>query len=429
MSSLRFLCATNISTSTQHKVNNNNKCVLHQKVKNLINTLELPSISSSSSSTTPIQSLHSGNWVKLICGASFEDVVDIRNLSLVYTLAGVDCIDCAADASVVSAVNEGIQAARDILCCHRRPWVMISVNDDKDLHFRKAEFDPEDCPADCSRPCENVCPANAISFQEKSTLGISYNTEASRVMNVQDGVITERCYGCGRCLPVCPYDKIREVTYVRDAITTSDLIKRNDVDAIEIHTSGRQSRQFEELWRALGDSVQNLKLVAVSLPNVGDSTISSMNKMFSIMKPNLESFNLWQLDGRPMSGDIGRGATKESIAFAVQLAKAKDRPPGFLQLAGGTNAHTIEGLKKEGLFQTTITEYLDHEKSTVTPSNPSCALISGIAYGGYARKIVGRVLRSMQSQHGGAASIEDHPEHLLLALREALTLVGPVKCL
>lgn len=26
--------------------------------------------------------------------------------------------------------------------------------------------------------------------------------------NMQDGVITERCYGCGRCFPVCPYDKI-----------------------------------------------------------------------------------------------------------------------------------------------------------------------------------------------------------------------------
>lgn len=35
-----------------------------------------------------------------------------------------------------------------------------------------------------------------------------------------------------------------------------------------------------------------------------------------------------KLDGRPMSGDIGRGATKESIAFAVELAKAKERPPG-----------------------------------------------------------------------------------------------------
>lgn len=28
-------------------------------------------------------------------------------------------------------------------------------------------------------------------------------------------------------------------------------------------------------------------------------------------------------------------------------------PIGFLQLAGGTNAHTVDGLKKEGLFQTT----------------------------------------------------------------------------
>lgn len=49
----------------------------------------------------------------------------------------VDCIDCAADESVVSAVHEGIEAARGILPV-RKPWVMISVNDDEDLHFRKA---------------------------------------------------------------------------------------------------------------------------------------------------------------------------------------------------------------------------------------------------------------------------------------------------
>ena len=115
-----------------------------ENVKSLIsNTLKLPSLSSSSSS--PLQSLQRGNWVKLICGASFEDVVDIRNLSLVYTLSGdwncrgaVDCIDCAADASVVSAVNEGILAAKEIAGLQKKPWVMISVNDDKDLHFRKA---------------------------------------------------------------------------------------------------------------------------------------------------------------------------------------------------------------------------------------------------------------------------------------------------
>ncbi|KAI5446590.1 hypothetical protein KIW84_014431 [Lathyrus oleraceus] len=200
MATLRFFCATNFSLSIQNNAKLDKKCIT-QKVKNIVNTVQFPSISSSSS--TPLESLQRGNWVKLICGASFEDVVDIRNLTLVYTLAGVDCIDCAADASVVSAVNEGIEAARDILCGLRKPWVMISVNDDKDLHFRKAQFDPEDCPANCSRPCENVCPANAISFQQKSASQILYDNDAPR-----DGVITERCYGCGRCLPVCPYDKI-----------------------------------------------------------------------------------------------------------------------------------------------------------------------------------------------------------------------------
>jgi len=43
-------------------------------------------------------------------------------------------------------------------------------------------------------------------------------------------------------------------------------------------------------------------------------------------------------------------------------------------------------------------------------------------------QIVGRVLRSMQSEHGGAASIEDRSEYLLMALKEALALVGPIKC-
>lgn len=51
--------------------------------------------------------------------------------------SSVDCIDCAAEASVVNAVNDGIEAARAIIPI-RRPWVMVSVNDDEDFHFRKA---------------------------------------------------------------------------------------------------------------------------------------------------------------------------------------------------------------------------------------------------------------------------------------------------
>lgn len=39
-------------------------------------------------------------------------------------------------------------------------------------------------------------------------------------------------------LSICHIDP-GEVTYIRDALTTADLMKRDDVDAIEIHTSGR----------------------------------------------------------------------------------------------------------------------------------------------------------------------------------------------
>ncbi|KAG6513263.1 hypothetical protein ZIOFF_023576 [Zingiber officinale] len=345
---------------------------------------------------SPIQSLRQGNWVKLICGASFEDAADVRNLSLVYTLAGVDCIDCAADAAVVGAVNEGIDAAMSIAMV-KRPWVMISVNDDKeDVHFRKAEFDPEDCPSDCPRPCEKVCPASAIVIQRVVEGGGS--VENNRLDKLQGGVITERCYGCGRCFSSCPYDRISATTYARDPTTTSKLLQRSDVDAIEIHTSGRRTDLFNLLWDSLVDSVENAKLVA--------------------------------LDGRPMSGDIGKGATREAIAFAIQLAATCNKPHGFYQLAGGTNAFTIESLKKYGLFQTNHIDYVIGNSSEARIEDeqidPRQAYIGGIAYGGYARKIVGKVLCKLPRQDGHAW-IEDHPEYLLEALNEALTLVGPVK--
>ncbi|XP_024022290.1 uncharacterized protein LOC21387695 isoform X1 [Morus notabilis] len=413
---------TAVSAQNQVRVTvKSNSTTALENVRNLVRAVGIPSVKSS-----PVESLQKGNWVKLICGASFEDVVDIRNLSLVYTLAGVDCIDCAADASVVSAVNEGIEAATEIFDL-LRPWVMISVNDDEDLHFRKAEFDPEDCPLDCSRPCQMVCPANAISLEDRnSTSQLSYAANTNG--GFKGGVLTERCYGCGRCFPICPYDKINVVTYIRDINSTAELIKRGDVDALEIHTSARQTSPFKELWDGLQDSIRHLRLVAVSLPDIGETTITSMNSLYSIMEPHLHCLNLWQLDGRPMSGDIGRGATKASISFARRLAATRERPNGFLQLAGGTNAHTVDGLRKVGLFQTSSSsENSRDEKLKVGSPSPMNASIAGVAYGGYARKIVGRVLSTMQSQQG-AVRIEEHPEHLLQALREALALVGTVKC-
>ncbi|CAM6116822.1 unnamed protein product [Calypogeia fissa] len=378
-------------------------------------------------STSPEISLREGHWMKLICGASFEDLAEVRNLSLVYTLAGVDCIDCAADTAVVAAVVEGVNAAKDLMkdVEIRRPWIMISVNDDVDPHFRKAEFDSALCPSDCPRPCESVCPALAIKFQTPN------GDPKLNPSPLEGGVVMERCYGCGRCLSVCPLGLISARTYVRPLEAVANLIMTTEVDAIEIHTGAGHAEVFECLVSKLGNTLLSLKLVAVSVPDLGEAMIPTMTAMYASMRPFLKHLNLWQLDGRPMSGDIGAGATWAAVALAARVVVSADRPKGFLQLAGGTNAHTVTYMKKNGLCGlstplTTVIEGLSIGE----------ALISGVAFGGYARKVVSKFFQKMHDNHKehdslsvdhGRLLLEHYPSLMIGAVQEAIALVDTVK--
>lgn len=208
---------------------------------------------------TPLERLASGQWVKTICGASLEDAAAVRDLSYVYTCACVDCIDVACEASVVRAAKEGIQRAVEThkvcvcywrcggvcrmgicdiavcktACVHtaytlhrnthsmevRRPWLMVSVSDRDDVHFRKAFFDPTLCPEECTHPCESVCPAMAIDHSECAcacgSIAPWLLTHMRACATGGGGVLKERCYGCGRCTPVCPYGLIDEDMYQR----------------------------------------------------------------------------------------------------------------------------------------------------------------------------------------------------------------------
>ena len=119
-------------------------------------------------------------WVKLICGASNEDIIAIEELCAIYSVAGVDYIDVAADQSIVQAARNGIKWAEGVR--GGSPGLMISISDGKDIHFRKAKFDPLKCPANCPRPCEIICPTSAIDYS---------------------GVKKNKCYGCGRCISSC----------------------------------------------------------------------------------------------------------------------------------------------------------------------------------------------------------------------------------
>jgi Fe-S-cluster-containing hydrogenase component 2 len=326
---------------------------------------------------SPLHSLAQGHWIKLICGASYQDLPTIRSLSLAYTLAGVDCIDVAADPAVIIAAKEGMAAAHSRI---EKPWLMVSLNDGEDPHFRKAEFNPKFCPSDCPRPCETVCPAQAIDA---------------------GGVIDRRCYGCGRCIPICPQQLIVTRSYVSTPTAITPLLEEMGIDAIEIHTQVGHLEDFRRLWQAIQPWSHQLKLLAISCQDDID-LIPYLAALYETISP-LYCPLIWQTDGRPMSGDIGKGTTHPTIKMAQKVLSSA--LPGYVQLAGGTNHHTVTKLQEMGLLR--------------TPKG-----ISGIAYGSYARSLLLPLLESLENQN---QHLEQHPEYLQEVVSKAYSLVGQLK--
>lgn len=387
----------------------------------------------------PLHSLKEGNWFKLICGASFQDLPSVRSLTLAYTLAGADCIDVAADPAAIAAAKEALEVAKTFrdeaeLKGFRRegtPWLMVSLNDGEDPHFRKAEFDAAQCPPLCPRPCERVCPAQAISFSSNFC-----------------GVIDRLCYGCGRCLPVCPSQLIFARSYVSTPATVASLIEQTVIDAIEIHTQVGHQENFSRIWQAIAPLSHRLKLLAISCPD-GRDLIKYLHSLARLMSP-LPCPLIWQTDGRPMSGDIGIGTTHAAINLAQKVLDA--RLPGHVQLAGGTNGHTVSKLRSLGLLKDggetsnggsreyqashlslSINDQLEPTTDELmTDSMPNPPYISGIAYGSYARASLAPILKQLETLNSNPSNstflnLEDCPQLLWQAVEVARTLVAQLK--
>ena len=364
----------------------------------------------------PLQSLKQGDWFKLICGASFQHLPAVRSLTLAYTLAGADCIDVAADPAVIASAQAALQVAITLAKDAQKRgfdykgnshFLMVSLNDGEDPNFRKAEFNTTECPTDCPRPCERICPAQAIVFN-------SIKEEFSEVLS-------QKCYGCGRCIPVCPYGIIYTNSYMSTPGAIAPLVMSTGVDAVEIHTKVGRLAQFQQLWQAISPWADQLKLLAISCPD-GEGMIDYLRAVYDLIAP-LKSALIWQTDGRPMSGDIGDGTTIAAVKLGQKVLAAK--LPGYVQLAGGTNSYTVAKLKAMGLLNRAGGD--EGAKSSSSPS------IAGVAYGSYARVLLSPILEQLENKEGSntniktTGSLEEDDTLLWQAVELAHSLVSQIK--
>ena len=340
----------------------------------------------------PEAALALGRWVKLIGGASNQDLASIEDLAGIYALAGVHCIDVAADAAVVAAARRGLRwaAERNPGCSpEAAPWLMVSLSDGADPHFRKAWFDPRHCPADCPRPCERVCPAQAIPPAGAG------------------GVLSERCYGCGRCLPACPLGLIAERPHTLPPEAVAPLLAELAPDAVELHTRlGRAAAFAARLDQVLASGVPLRRLsVSCGLEREGGGDPPGPQELAAELQERHRQLRragfrpLWQLDGRPMSGDVGAGTAHAAVRLLQRLAP--HAPPGPLQLAGGTNDHTLPLLERLG---------------------PAGDRACGVAFGSVARHRLQPLLLEAQAR---GRRLLDLPDLLSQALETAGALVSP----
>lgn len=110
-------------------------------------------------------------------------------------------------------------------------------------------------------------------------------------------------------MPVCPLNLIETQSHVVDHETIKNLFSDKIVNAIEIHTQPSHGAEFKRLWDSIATGVlPSAKVIAVSFPEeCSTGYIESLQETMASHEawPQFSGVQIWQTDGRPMSGDIG----------------------------------------------------------------------------------------------------------------------------
>jgi len=286
------------------------------------------------------------SFFKFIIGASYRNLTIIKNLSQIFTLAGVHAIDVGADPEVVKAAKEGIRLALPV----KFPLLMISVGLNNDVHFMKVKKSNEKCVL-CGK-CIDIC-----------------QNKVFKVLNSKIQISDDKCVGCKKCISVCEPQCLKFVP-IKSTFTDIENCIKEGADAIEIHCGDGKIKAIKSMWKKISIYIQSKEEIALpissnSSPLMGEDkgegeikavsfsigahglTTAKIISLIAEIKKFVNEPVIWQIDGCPISGKKGRESTLPSLMLAKEIRKVY--PDIFLQVSGGVNNLTYTLAKEENI--------------------------------------------------------------------------------
>lgn len=261
-------------------------------------------------------------YFKVVCGAGNEDPEEVRRLSIVYTLAGANCIDVSANVHVVEASHKGIDMAYELSPLigkkiNNRPFINVSVGLKGDPHVRKAKIDVEKC-SQCGA-CLEVCEQKAI--------------------NENFAVLDYRCIGCGVCAGICQSGVI---SFYHKRIDFNKILPQcleAGAENLELHAIIDDDESVMSDWHLINRLVPD-NFISMCLDRSQLSNKHLIERIKAVYAISGER-TIIQADGDPMSGGKDDfNTTLQAIAIADIIRKSKI--PVMILASGGTNSKTGE---------------------------------------------------------------------------------------
>ena len=343
------------------------------------------------------QILHNQKCFKAICGAGNENIIQVKKLAFIYTLAGACILDVSANVEVVKSAKHGIDLAYEYakrlnITIENRPFIMVSVGMPGDHHVRKSYIDPHKCIG-CTL-CIPVCPTDAIPYDFVDNLSLFKNLNGS--LDIEDQakeiVIKDLCIGCGKCSNICPKPDI--ISYRHNSKELETILPKcieAGAELFELHSAVGEDDVAIEEWKLI-NKINSINYNSICLDRLNLSNLKLEHRIEQIERISQNKL-IVQADGIPMSGgEDDYNTTLQAIAcadvinkrFNMKVNKKRELDSlGAQKISSKKIYKSIDDKDNIPILLSGGTNSLSKELSLKTNVR-----VNGIAIGTYARDII-----------------------------------------